>query len=77
MSYGTNFVALFRHVAVLVDKILKGAKPADLPAPRARGRAAGLRPLPGHPGGRTDVSVMSLPGETAAPTTTGGRRRPG
>jgi len=31
MSYGTNFVALFRHGAVLVAKILKGAKPADLP----------------------------------------------
>jgi putative ABC transport system substrate-binding protein len=31
MSYGTDFVALFRHGAVLVDKILKGAKPANLP----------------------------------------------
>ena len=31
MSYGTDFVALFRHGAVLVDKILKGAKPAALP----------------------------------------------
>jgi putative ABC transport system substrate-binding protein len=31
MSYGTDFVELFRHGAVLVDKILKGAKPANLP----------------------------------------------
>jgi putative ABC transport system substrate-binding protein len=31
MSYGTDFVELFRHGAVLVDKILKGAKPASLP----------------------------------------------
>ena len=31
MSYGTDFAALFRHSAVLVDKILKGAKPATLP----------------------------------------------
>ena len=31
MSYGTDFVELFRHGAVLVDKILKGAKPAALP----------------------------------------------
>src|SRR5262249_51950658 len=26
MAYGTNFVELFRHGAVLVDKVLKGAK---------------------------------------------------
>jgi len=31
MSYGTDFVAMFRHGAVVVDKILKGASPATLP----------------------------------------------
>jgi putative ABC transport system substrate-binding protein len=31
MSYGTDFVELFRHAALLVDKILKGTRPADLP----------------------------------------------
>ena len=31
MSYGPNLPDIYRQVARLVDRVLKGAKPADLP----------------------------------------------
>jgi len=31
LSYGTSYEAVFRSAATYVDRILKGAKPADLP----------------------------------------------
>jgi len=31
MSYGTNFPDLFRRAATFVDRILRGARPADIP----------------------------------------------
>jgi putative ABC transport system substrate-binding protein len=35
MAYGVNFPELYRRAAAFADKILKGARPADLPIEQA------------------------------------------
>ena len=35
MGYGVNFAAMFRRAAAFVDKILKGARPSEIPVEQA------------------------------------------
>ena len=35
IGYGVNFLEMYRHAAVFVDKILRGTRPADIPVEQA------------------------------------------
>jgi ABC-type uncharacterized transport system substrate-binding protein len=60
VSYGSRVVVCYRHIAVLVSKILKGAKPGDLPIEQPTAFVLAVNPAAARKIGLTIPEAMLL-----------------